>query len=103
MPAESEADRLSFLDLGDFGVSVEIRPSSGAPFTVQAVYDDEHLVVDQLTESGLSTSDPKILCRSSDVAAVEQDWVVVISGREFDVTDVQSDGTGMTSLELHRR
>ena len=102
MPAETEQDRLAFLHTEEFGLEVEVRPPVDPPFTVQAQFDDEHHLLDQLSESGVSTSDPKILCRSSDVALVQQEWGVVISGREFEVTDVQPDGTGMTMIELHR-
>ena len=102
MPAETEEDRLAFLHTAEFGLQVEVRPPVDPPFTISAQFDDQHLLLDQLSESGVSTSDPRILCRSSDVAAVQQDWIVVIAGREFEVTDVQPDGTGMTMLELHR-
>ena len=99
MPAETEEDRLAFLHTDEFGVSVEVRPPDDDPFTVAAQFDGEHLVVDQ-SESGISTSDPQILCRSSDVADVQLNWIVAIAGLEYVVAGVQPDGTGMTRLQL---
>ena len=63
--------------------------------TVSGVFDAAY--AERLNTAGTA---PVFLCRSADVAAVEQGDPVTIDGVEYEVAGIEPDGTGMTTLVL---
>ena len=96
MAVESDADRLTFLSADDFGVAATIGAA-----TVYGIFDDEYTGVNAATGE-VATSDPRFLCRASDVTSVAQGTTVTINSVAYKVTNIEPDGTGFTSLVLSR-
>lgn len=80
--------------LADFGVSV--TPEVGTAFT--GIFDAAYLAALGVVEA----SGPVLVVRSQDVSdnGVEQESILTISGADYIVTNVQPDGTGITTLHL---
>lgn len=105
MSIESAADRLMFLSAADFGTSATYRPASNLSrrSTILGIFDAAHLTVDVGSGVPVSSTNPIFTCRTIDLTGggSENDRLT-IDGRDYLVRDVQSDGTGMTVLELEK-
>ncbi len=91
---ESEADRLAILKGcdGELGLIGNDQ--------VWGVFTDEHAPID-LGGQIIESTAPEFLCRSSDVTDVVTGIEVKIRGVSYTVSEIQPDGTGMTTLRLH--
>ena len=107
MPVESEADRLSFLNVAEFGSVVTLFPNTVNEVTISGIFDNEHYEVDNGL-SVVSSSEPQLQVRTSDVSGVGQDDALNVTDQvngvtsSYTVADIQDDGTGITILRLHR-
>lgn len=100
MAVESDNDRLSFLAIEEFGVSATITSNSSTS-SVVGIFDNGHYQIDN-GYSVVTTTDPQFLCRDIDIVNVAQGDAVVISGQNWSIVDIMPDGTGMTTLKLHK-
>ena len=97
MTVETKQDRLKFL--ADFG-----EPFVSGELTFTGIFDREYNEVISGGEVGFSIPQAQLMCETSDVQTLDQGDVVVRSAdsRNYTITDVQNDGTGMTTLILER-
>lgn len=98
------ADCMLGVAVGTFNeVGVIYTPASGSPFPLQAVFDSAHLSVDPGTGAPISSSNPILGIRNSDMPAppTKGDRVTV-RGVQYRVFDVQADGVAGSLIELHR-
>lgn len=109
MAVESAADRASFLDADEHGVSVTIMPETGAPVTISAIFDEPYgLVGEDPDTDGFSGSEPIITVRSADLPTGELRGAKVSltdsdgNSRLFRIVEPKPDGTGMTELRLSK-
>lgn len=106
MPAESPADRLSYLSSSDFGTTATYTPAGGpAVPNIAGILNRAH--IDSIVSGAeVSTSDTEstFVCRSADLppAAVGGDAgdTLTIGADIYRVIDLQPDGTGMTVVVL---
>jgi len=77
----------------DFAEQVTIAGAS-----VSAIFDSAYTRVGTL----LSTTDPALWCKASDVTSVVRGTAVTVRGVAYTVRDIQPDGTGVTVLQLER-
>lgn len=107
MPVESDTDRLAFLNVAEFGSEVILYPNTANEASISGIYDNEHYEVDNGL-SVVSSSEPQLQVRTSDVSGVAQDDALNVTDQvtglteSFTVADIQDDGTGITVLRLHR-
>ena len=102
MPVESAADRLTFLDTDEFGVSATYERTGGGSKTVQGIFDKEFReVVEAEFGVGVTTHPPSFTMREADlpVSYAEAD-TLLISGTTYTIRAHELDGTGMVSLRL---
>lgn len=105
MGIESAADRLTFLSADDFGVvaTYEALSAPGVTTSVTGIFDAAHLAVDVSSGVPISTANPIFTCRTADLTAGgAQGDSFTIGGVEYLARDIQSDGTGMTVVELEK-
>lgn len=93
---ESDTDRLSFFNPDEFGVLCVHSTSRfyGLFETTTIDYSGGITVV--------STTSPLLLCRTNDVSGVEQEDTLRVGSTDYTITDIQDDGTGITTLSLHK-
>ncbi|MDE2102460.1 MAG: hypothetical protein KGL39_34760 [Patescibacteria group bacterium] len=93
---ESAADQLGMLE--DFGVTVTCGANSFI-----AIFDDHFAMVDDLSLN-IESSQPQLLCRTSDCVAygIADGVSLTFSGLPYTVTTREDDGTGFTVLTLHK-
>lgn len=82
-----------FLD--DFGQEVVFNGT----LTVKAIFDNAFYNT-QLGDIDISTTLPRLTCKSSDVETISSKNTVVVSGTTYKVIELQPDGTGMTIITL---
>ncbi len=88
-----------FLDITEFAQAVQVGPL-GSEVTINAVFENAHFTVDEGV-SGFSTTQPAILCKSTDIEDYSQGSRVVVGGTEYEIVDIRPDGTGMSEVQLH--
>lgn len=93
MTVETSQDRLTFLN--DFGDDVIIGGD-----TIKAIFDNPHSDISAGGEVPFSIQECFIMARSADVSSLGQGSTVEIRGSDYVVTDVQPDGTGITTIIL---
>lgn len=94
MTVESPADQLAMLT--DYGVTATINGT----ITVTGIFDDKFLMVDDLSLN-IESSEPQLLCRSSDLTGVTNDMTLVVNSTNYVITTLEPDGTGFTVITLH--
>lgn len=107
---EDDATRAVFFDPDDFGEAVIIKPNGRDEFTVMGIFDARPVLnpfalkqaqvgyKDGMSNTGAS---PQLRCRTSDVADVKAGKALAnVRGTDYNVWDVQPDGTGMSTLIL---
>lgn len=67
--------------------------------TCKAIFDNS-FVDASLGETVLDTTSPRLTCIASDVASVPREATCVIRGKNYSVTQIQPDGTGMAIVQL---
>lgn len=99
---ESSADKLAFFNPAEFGVTATLTSSSaGAESDVVGIFDAQYLNLD-LGAGSVSTSDLQFMCRTEDVEEFTQGDRLNLNEVNYEITDVQHDGTGVTVLKLHK-
>lgn len=93
MTVETSLDRLTFLN--DFGVDVVL-----ADKTIKAIFDNPHNDISAGGEVPFSIQECYITARTSDVSGIGQGSTLTVSGSSYVVTDIQPDGTGMSTVML---
>lgn len=85
-----------------FGESVEYEPRLGGSTTLVGVFNDKALFVDPQTQQVVSSQQPTLGVKRSDMdaAPVKGDRVIV-RGKKYLVHDSQEDGEGWLHLFLH--
>ena len=94
-----EEDLSLFLDTDEFAVVATAINRFGEVVQFQVIFDNGH----GAQFGGLAdASQPSALARTVDVADLVQSCVVSIAETDWVVTDIQPDGTGMTTLLLRK-
>lgn len=101
MPVETADDR-AFL-LADFGVSVTYTVQGGSATTITAIFDNQFVEVDAGGDVGFAIQQPRLTCRTVNVANCTEGDSFVISGTTYLSRIVQDDGTGMTLIVLEKQ
>jgi hypothetical protein len=108
---EDDDLRAVFFDPDDFAEEVTVKPPTGDPYTVMAIFDTRPVInpvalakaqvgfKDGMSNNGNS---PQFRCRTSDVPNLKSGpgTLVEARGRDYAVWDVQPDGTGMSLIIL---
>lgn len=84
------SDLDTLFDADEFAVEATI---GGA--TVRGILDDEYI-----EDADIAGTRPVLVCKTADVAAVDQGDTVTIDGTDYEVVIPQPDGTGVTRLVL---
>lgn len=85
-----------------FGETVEYEPRLGGSLSVVGVFNDKALFVDPQTEQVVSSQQPTLGVKRSDLdAAPIKGDRVTIRGKKYLVHDSQEDGEGWLHLFLH--
>jgi hypothetical protein len=103
MPAAFLTDDLNavFFDVNEFATSFTLTPASGPAVVLKGIFDAAP--VDQSVGAyGLESSGPQLVCASSDVPANWRGAAIAINGTAYVITKPEPDGTGMTTLHLHK-
>jgi hypothetical protein len=88
-----------FTDTSVFGVVVTATTRHGEVVTLQVIFDNGYGA--QL--GGLAdATQPTAQARSVDVADIVQGCAFTVAGDDWVVTDLQPDGTGMTTVLLRK-
>lgn len=106
MSIESAEDRLVYLDVDAFGSEVTYRPAGNLSLTSQilGIFDAAHLSVDVGSAVPVSSVNPVLHCRTADLTGGGKEGDrFTIDGTDYVARDVQSDGTGMTTVELEKQ
>jgi hypothetical protein len=90
---ESNADRLALIK----GAGGELVLVDGAG--VWAIFTDAHTPL-QFGDQIISSSEPQILARSSDLEALVDGSVIKRGSLYYGVAAIEPDGTGMTTIRL---
>ena len=91
MAVESAADRLAFLSDWDSALY-------NGTDTISCIFDAEY--VDVFDETGVESTVPAALCRTSDVSDAAHGLAVVINTVSYTIRGVKPTGDGMTLLKL---
>jgi hypothetical protein len=105
MGVETDDDRALFLGVDEFGTAATYRPAGNLSrrSTINGIFDAAHLSVDVTSGIPVSSSNPIFTCRTIDLTSGGSEGDrLTIGGVDYLVRDVQSDGTGMTVLELEK-
>lgn len=90
--------------LATFGEDVAYTPAGGAPITLRAVFDEDHVAVDPDTGAAVTTASPTLGLRLADLAAVPaRGDTVVVRSRTFKIVDWQPDSEGGGIAVLHEQ
>jgi len=82
-------------------VGVVYTPAGGSPLSLMAVFDDAHLRVDPGTGAPISSTNPIMGIRNSDLpAAPRKGDTVLVRGVRYRVIEAQPDGVAGSLLEL---
>jgi hypothetical protein len=102
MPAESAADRLSFLDADEFGVGASYVKDGGSAIDIEGIFDAEHQMLG-LGDGDIASVGPEFTCREADLPAGYGDGdEITIGSVLYFVRHSEPDGTGMVKLRLER-
>lgn len=103
MSVETDTERTTMI--ADFGVSVTWSPGDTYPYRndstadIKGVFDNEFFeLVGQDTRA--RSSQPMIVCKTSDVSAAAHNSMIEIATDKYKVVGVEPDGTGITLLLL---
>lgn len=100
MGVESDADRLVFLDVDEFGTNAIVNGRQ-----VRGIFFDGTEEVAAPFGGELIDNRPQLIARSADVDAsgvnTDTDSSVTIGTTTYAVRELKPDGTGITVIELH--
>ena len=102
MPVESAADRLTFLDVDEFGTSATYCLKNGGFSTVAGIFDKEYVEVVGF-DVGVGTHPARFRMREADLPGTYGDGdTLIVSAVTYTVRDHELDGTGMVELRLEK-
>ena len=86
----------------EFGIEATFKPAVGSEFTLDVIFDNEHVGVDVGDESPVvSGQKPVARVRLSDfLTDPAQGDQIEIDSVDYNVTDIEPDGTGAADLIL---
>lgn len=103
MAVETDTDRSTMI--ADFGSTVTFSPGDTWPnrndqtVEIKGIFDNEFFeLVGEDTR--IKSSQPMLICKTSDVSDAERNSVVEIGTDKYKVVGVEPDGTGITLLLL---
>jgi len=97
MAVETTEDRT--LLLADFGITATVTPSGGSASDITVIFDNEYIDVD-IGEAGVQSTQPKFLCKTTDVSSLTEGDTAVINSTTYYIQTIQQDGTGMSEVFL---
>ena len=100
MAIEGDTERAVFFGTDDFGSAATYTPSGGSASTVNGIFDNDYALADPLGGVGVGSSDPRFICRTSDVSAAANGDALVVNSVTYTIRNVEDDGTGVTTLVL---
>ena len=105
MPIESAADRATFFDGDEFALAASYTlAAGGAPSTVNGIFDNEFLAVDQASGVALSSQDPRLQCAVADLpGGYGSGDTLVIEAVTYKARDFEPDGTGLVFIVLEKQ
>lgn len=86
--------------LADFGETMSYTPSGGTATDITAIFDNAYQAVDAGGTIAFAVSQPKIMCRTSDVSSAQEGDSIVYNSTTYTMTIVMDDGTGMSEIML---
>lgn len=99
---EDPFDASLFMVGGD-SIIVTATPEAGEPFTFTAYFDNTFFDP-SIKSMVLETTQPRLTCAHADVASLERaKAVLTVKGVDYDLSEVQPDGTGTAVLILEYR
>lgn len=103
MAVETSSDLASFFDEDEHGVAATYILAAGGSTSINGIYEDDFLAVEAGIKVPVAMSDPRFMCRSSDLpsGAAEGDSMT-INGALHEVRVIQPDGTGVTTIILDK-
>ncbi len=101
MAIESASDRAVFLAVDDFGIAATYTPSGGSAVSLNGLFDSGYEEVDLpgAIDVSLALSRSRLVVRTADLPSGAADGdEVTISGSDYTVKIIASDGEGITEL-----
>lgn len=89
--------------LEHLGIPVLYDPASGSPVTITAIFDEAYVRV-EAGEAGVSSCQPMIFCRVSDIPAdiKTDDPNITVNGVLYRGVEFQPDGQGGIRIFMHK-
>jgi len=100
MAVEDSTDLAVFFDTADFATAATYRPPIGAPSTVNGIFRNEPVLLEDQIGGGIRSALPMFQCATADLPFAEQGAVLEVDGTVYRIASVQPDGSGVTRLEL---
>lgn len=86
-----------------FGEEIEYEPPSGGSLTITGIFNEKYFFVDPDTEQGISTNQPNVGIKLSDLDSPPvKGAFVTVRGVKYRVHDSREDGEGWTVLFLYK-
>lgn len=95
MPLPLADDLATILNVDEFATAVTYGGG-----TIYGIFDNETVPVDAGGYVQVHQEQPRLACRTSDVASIAEDQQMVISGVTYDIKAWVHDGTGVTTIQL---
>ena len=102
MTLETASDLANFFDTDAHGPAVTYTPSGGSGTSINVIFNNEYVLVDD-GETGVSSTLPVITCRTSDVPSIQMDDTFLISSVTYKAKIIRPDGTGVTEIQLEQQ
>ena len=102
MPVETDSDRAVFVSTDGHGVLADFTIGGRLVPKVSGISDAEHFQ-NQFGDQVVDGSQPMIEVRTIDVRGVRQGDTWLVDGVVYQVTSVQPDSTGMTTIRGHAK
>ena len=102
MALESATDLANFFDTDAHGVAVTYTPAGGSGKTINVIFNNEYLLIEE-GETGVSSTLPVVTCRSSDVSGISIDDTFLISSTTYKAKVIRPDGTGVSEIQLEQQ
>lgn len=101
MPVENDIERTVLL--ADFGQTVTYTRTGGSPVAIVGIFDNAYEDISAGGSVSFAVQQPRLLCKTSDVASAAEGDTFVIGGVTYKVTVVMADGIGMTEFMLEKQ
>jgi hypothetical protein len=98
MSVETVLERQALL--ADFGEVMTFTPAGGSASQITAIFDNAYQAVDAGGTVAFAVSQPKIMCRTSDVSNATEGDTIIHNSVTYTMTIVMDDGTGMSEIML---